>query len=479
VQASRFAPVGVFLAAFLLYAPSFGALFAVLDFNHLDAIRSTDATTYFLRIFDPSNGGRTIIGTGDLYRPIYYTVFWFEYQAFGTDPFPYYVFNAAMHGANAALVYFLARRLTGSDVASVAGALIWGFHAQYAEAIVWISSTTDLLLVFFGLIAVLSYAKALDLEGGRRAAMLGVAFASVLLALGAKETGAVLVPILAGYHVLVGEPDLLHKPRVPWELAPFLAILLFYFPLRVFLVGNLATANGNEVYSLDVFAHIHTMASFVAAPLVGGTTAIHEFSVAQGAVGIAIVAAIALAALLGSRREWFLAGWFFVAMVPVLIFPEVWLVGRYLYLPFVGVAILAGIGLEKLLVTVSARSSVAAFAAAAAVMLAIVVWLGVLNFDYQDELTSRGEEAGAFLTSLKETYPEPPASGRLIVTEHPRSLSFAENDGMMLVPAVRVAYDADVEVVTQWHLNRGEAPPTDSDVWYPPQGAQTAAQLDP
>ena len=33
----------VFLAAFLLYAPSFRASFAVLDFNHLDAIRANDA----------------------------------------------------------------------------------------------------------------------------------------------------------------------------------------------------------------------------------------------------------------------------------------------------------------------------------------------------------------------------------------------------------------------------------------------------
>ena len=129
------APFAVFLAAFLLYAPSFDALFAVLDFNHLDAIRSTDASTFFLRIFDPSDGGRDVIGTGNLYRPIYYTVFWFEYQAFGTDPLPYYVFNATMHGANAVLVFLLAKRLTSSTVAALSGAMIRAFAPPYAARV--------------------------------------------------------------------------------------------------------------------------------------------------------------------------------------------------------------------------------------------------------------------------------------------------------------------------------------------------------
>lgn len=470
-QAARLgpiAPVGVFLVVFLLYAPSFDALFAVLDFNHLDAIRSTDASSFFRHIFDPSNGGRTIIGTGDLYRPIYYTVFWFEYQSFGTDPLPYYVFNATLHAANAVLVYLLAKRLTESTLAAVAGAIIWGFHPQYGEAVAWVSSTTDLLLVFFGLMTVLCYARALELRDGSRAAMLAAAFCSMLFALGAKETGAVIAPILVGYHLLIGDRDLIRDRRVPWEMVPFVAVPLVYFPLRAALVGNLAAEGGNEIVSFEPFAHIHLLASYAAAPLVGTTTATHEFGVAQGAAGLAVLAAVVATAVLGSRREWWLVSWFFLAMAPVLIFPEVWLVGRYVYLPFVGIAILAGIGVGRVVDMIGVVTMrTIRVGAATAVLCGVMLWLGWLNVDYQGFLGSRGQEADAFLTALKETYPQIPEGSRLIVTDHPRSLSFAEDDGMMLRPAVRIAYEDDIAVITMRDLRKGVATASAQDVWYP------------
>jgi len=468
-QASRLAPAGVFLAAFLLFVPSFDGLFAVLDFNHLDAIRSTDATTFFLRIFDPSDGGRNVIGTGDLYRPIYYTVFWFEYQAFGTNPLPYYVFNATMHSANAVLVYMLAKRLTNSNVASVVGAIIWAFHPQYADAVVWVSSTTDLLLVFFSLSAVLLYAKALEVEGRARVALTSLSFCAVLFALGAKESGIVLVPIIAGYHVLLGDPGFLRERRVPWGLLPFLLLPLVYFPLRLTLVGNLAANGDNDIFSIEVFVNIHILASLVAAPIVGETSQTSVLSVQQGAAGMAVIAAVVAAAVLGSRREWFLAGWFLLAIGPVLVFPQVWLVGRYLYLPLVGLAILGGIGIARAIeLAPSLKLDVARLGAGAALTAGVMLWLGVLNMDQQNWWTAKGEEAGVFIASLKATYPDLPEDGRLIVTQHPRSLSLAPNDGMMLASAVRIAYDKDLEVITPWHLNRGEAAPTERDIWYPP-----------
>ena len=467
----KLVPLGVFLAAFLLFAPSFGAWFAVLDFNHLDAIRSTDATTFFLRIFDPSDGGRNVIGTGDLYRPIYYSVFWLEYQLFGTESMPYYVFNATLHGANAVLVYLLAWRLTRSRLASAAGALIWAFQPQYADTVAWVSSTTDLLLVFFSLSAVLLYARALETEGQRRWLGVGASFGAALLALGAKESGIVVVVLIAGYHLLLGEPDLLRRRRLPWPLLPFLAIPLVFLPLRAALVGNLATDGDKALFTWDVFAHIHTLAGLAAGPVVGQSVSNSAYGVSQGAAGIALIACTVVAVLVGSRRGWFLVGWFYVALAPFLVFPQVWLIGRYLYLPFVGIAILAGIAIARAAESIPAGRTVVWVrqGAGAAVVLAVLVWFGVLNVDYQHWLTAKGDEAQRFTASLQTAYPALPENGRLIVTEHPRSLSLTPNDGMMLGAAVRIAYDRDVEVLTPWHLRRAEIPPpTERDVWYPP-----------
>jgi len=276
------APLAVFLAAFMLFAPSFGAAFAVLDFNHLDAIRAHDASTYFARVFDPGDGGRTIIGTGDLYRPLYYTVFWLQYQAFGADPMPYYVFNAALHGVNAVLVFLLASRLTRSTLASLAGALVWAFHPQYADAVAWVSSTTDLLLVTFGVSAVLLYTSALDARGRARWLLYGASFAATLLALGAKETGMAVIVIIAGYHLFVGAPDLLRTRRVPWSLAPFVVLLIGYVVVRMALVGNLASEQDSRLLTWDFFRNVHRLAGLAAGPFAGQEVSNSGYGIAQG-----------------------------------------------------------------------------------------------------------------------------------------------------------------------------------------------------
>ena len=464
-------PAGIFLVAFLLFLPSFDAYFAVLDFNHLDAIRRTDASTFFLRIFDPSDGGRAIIGTGNLYRPIYYSLFWFEYQIFGADPTPYYVFNAALHALNAVLVWSLAWRLTRSKLASAAGALIWAFHPQYADAVAWVSSTTDLLLVFFSLSALLLYARGLDAEGRGRWLAFGGAFAATLLAIGAKESGVVVVPIIVGYHLLVGEPDWWRQRRVPWSLLPFVLVPAVYFPLRALFVGNLAAEGESTFMTFDMLRNVQRLTGLAAGPLVGQTVSNSGYGVGQGAAGVGIIAFTLVMALLGSRRERFLAGWYYVALVPVLVFPWTWLIGRYLYLPTVGLAILTGIAVARAveLVPVPRALALVRPAAGVAIVAGALVWLGVLNVGYQDWLTAKGADAERFISALKEAHPALPEDGRLIVTEAPRSLSLTPDDGMMLGPAVRIAYGRDVEVVTLARLEREGLPLARAyDIWYPP-----------
>jgi hypothetical protein len=465
-------PAAVFFAAFLLFTPSLGAYFAVLDFNHLDAIRFTKAGTFFLRIFDPSDGGRNIIGTGELYRPVYYSVYWLEHRAFGYHPLPYYTFNAALHATNAVLVWLLAWRLTRSQLASTAGALIWAFHPQYADTVAWISSTTDLLLVFFALSAVLLYATALDASSGRRWACFGASFAAALLALGAKESGIAVVPIIAGYHLLFHTPKRLDWRALPWTLLPFLLIPLLYLPLRAALVGNLAEQGDRSLFSWQAISNIHVLSGLAAGPLAGQKVSNSHFGVGQGAAGMLIIAGTIVAVVLGSRREWFFAGWYYVCLVPYLPLPPIWLVGRYLYLPNIGLAVLAGIGIAKAIELLPEdKVNVYGKQLAAGTLLAgIAIWFAVLNTGYQDWLTAKGDAAGTFLSDLQATYPTIPADSRLIVTDYPLTLSLTPDDGFMLKPAIRLTYDREVTVITKAQLDRGAVPPAnDRDLWYPPR----------
>ncbi len=466
------APAYVFLASFFLFVPSLDAWFAVLDFNVLDIVLRTSASTYFLRMFDPSEGGRTLIETGELYRPIYFSLLWLETRAFGANSLPYYVFNAVLYAADAVLVWLLAWRLTHSQPASSIAALAWAYHPAYADGVAWIVGVIEPAYVFFGLSAVLLYASALEERGNRRWLRYGGSFAAAVLALGTKESGISVVPIIVGYHLLLGEPDLWSRRRVPWELLPFLLIPLVYFPVRAALVGNLATEAQTTQLSWELFRNIHRMSSLAAAPLVGETGASVAFGVAQGAAGLAVIGGTVAVALRGSRREWFLVGWFYMALSPFLLLVPFWLIGRYVHFSLVALAILAGMAVTRAVETIPRSTTMPSvrMVAMTAVLAGVMIWFGWLNLDYQAWLTAKGDEAKTFIAALKATYPTLPEDGRLIVTDYPASLSVYPDDGKSLGPAVRFAYDQEVEVLTLSQLESGRAPPPrQDDLWYPPR----------
>ncbi len=472
----------LFLAAFLLYLPSFDAWFIILDFNHLDAIRSTDAGTFFLRIFDPSDGGRTVVHTGDLYRPVYYTAMWFEYQLFGRHPLPYYLTSAAFHGLITVLVWLLALRVTRSELAAAFGALIWAFQPTYADAVAWVSSITDLLLALFTLSAVLLYAASLEARGNRRWWLYGGSYACALLAIGAKEPGFAVAPLILGYHVLIGEPDVLQKRRIPWLALSFFLIWVVYFPLRAALVGNLTSQEATTQLGSDVFRNVHRFASIATVPFLGDSQRNFVLGQTEGILGLVLIALTLVAFVLGSRGERFAVCWWYIGLGPFLTLVPLFLVGRYFYVGFIGLAILAGSGIARLADLATGRvPDLGRGAAGVALAAGLIVWLGWLSFDHQDSLNARGEEAQAFTEELKATYPTLPPDALLIVTVYPTTLSFTgEDDGFMMRPAVRLAYNEDIDVITwRQYLRRiaeGRSIAIQNQYWYPPQpGTEGAA----
>ncbi|MEX1254872.1 MAG: glycosyltransferase family 39 protein [Dehalococcoidia bacterium] len=471
----------LFLVAFLLYVRSFDAWFIILDFNHFDAIRSTPAGTFFLRIFDPSDGGQTVVDTGNLYRPVYYTSMWLEYQLFGRNPLPYYITSAALHGANTVLVWFLARRVTRSELAAGFAGLIWALQPTFADAVAWVSSITDLLLVLFTVSAVLLYANALEAEGRPRWRLYAGSLACAILALGAKEPGVAVAPLLLGYHVLLGEPDIIRKRQVPWLVLPFFAIIVLYFVLRYALVGNLASQDGSTQLSFDLFRNVHRLSSIAVVPFLGESQRQFVLGQTQGILGLVLIAITLVAFVFGSRGERFAVWWWFAGLGPFLTLVPLFLVGRYFYLGFIGLAILAGSGIDKLAQLSAGRApQVVRVLAGAALATGLIVWLGWLNFDHQDSLNGRGEEAQAFVEQLQAAYPSLPADAFLVVAEYPETLAFGgEDDGFMMRHAVRLVYHQDIDVMT-WRqflerTSRGEIPPREEQYWFPPQPGTAGA----
>ncbi len=69
-------------------------------------------------------------------------------QFFGHTPGAQHLANAALHAANAGLLFLLLRCLTGATWRSAATAAIFAWHPQRVESVAWIIERKDVLCAF-------------------------------------------------------------------------------------------------------------------------------------------------------------------------------------------------------------------------------------------------------------------------------------------------------------------------------------------
>jgi tetratricopeptide (TPR) repeat protein len=148
-------------------------------------------------------------GTDRLYRPLTTLSFLFNYSVLGNGSRAagYHAVNIALHAINVLLVFALASLLFKRKGPAWFAAALWAVHPVGVETVTNIAGRADLLATagLFG--ALLVYAKMPEGNDGairRRVALFGLA----VLALFAKETGAILIPLMLAWELSRG-------PR-PW-----------------------------------------------------------------------------------------------------------------------------------------------------------------------------------------------------------------------------------------------------------------------
>ncbi|HUD70551.1 MAG TPA: tetratricopeptide repeat protein, partial [Dongiaceae bacterium] len=314
------------------------------------------------------------------YRPFVSLTYAVDGALYRMAPAGFHLTNLLLHLACALLVYALACRREPGVAAATLAAALFAVHPVHVESVAWISGRTDLLATLLVLAAFL-----LDRAGGRRdpaaGARRGAAFLAFLLALLSKEVAATL-PILIGLDRIF-RPGRLRTRMViaARAAAPYLAILVAYLGLRRAVLGPEAGA----LYTLDPLSWAAT-ALFV---LARDATLLllpvrldphYPYPVRAGFVdpvvvlSAVIVASIVIAAVRParrSRRAGFAFAWIGVTLMPVLrfgSFGDVLLADRFLYLPSVGLALLAARAATTCAGSATIRFRRAALAAAAATL---------------------------------------------------------------------------------------------------------------
>ncbi len=92
-----------------------------------------------------------------------YPLTWLSYlldaQLFGTGAAGPHFTNFLLHAANSVLLFFLLRRLTGSQWRSAFVAALFALHPLHVETVAWISERKGVLSTFFGFLSLLFYTR--------------------------------------------------------------------------------------------------------------------------------------------------------------------------------------------------------------------------------------------------------------------------------------------------------------------------------
>jgi protein O-mannosyl-transferase len=148
----------------------------------------------------------------------------------GLKPWGHHLTNAALHALNAGLVFILLQRITGAAWRSLWVAALFAFHPLRVESVAWVSERKDMLSGFFGLLAMIAYARYAQksaVSDHRSASSCPPSGANARANQPRTATYRALFYVLSLFFFACG---LMSKPMlVTW---PFVMLLLDYWPLR-------------------------------------------------------------------------------------------------------------------------------------------------------------------------------------------------------------------------------------------------------
>jgi hypothetical protein len=325
------------------------------------------------------------------FAPLHVLSHWLDHAAFGDSAGGYVLVNLALHALNAVLVAWLVLRLGAPAVAAAVAGVVFAVHPVQVEAVVWISQRKTVLSLALLLAALhlwIDYARA---PPGARARPWTL---SLLAGVGALLTKAVAV-VLPVALAVVDAPLRRIRPTRGWilEKLPFLlaaAAIALVTVLGKDEVAGTASVEGHvrvpgalglAWYGGSPLATLLTSAAVLPRYLrlllwPSGLSAVYMPPVHTGLDG-EVTAALALVAALGAvgvhlwRGSPRLFCWWGIALAGLLpvaqLVPQVTLMNdRYLYLPMVGAAALAGEGVAAALAAVGRRWGLALSAVAVA-----------------------------------------------------------------------------------------------------------------
>jgi tetratricopeptide (TPR) repeat protein len=404
--------------AVIAYANALRNGFALDDFPIIvenPVIQSVSSVGTIFRTSYWSRGGTANLGDPTLYRPLTVLTYAIDHAIWNLRPSGYHATNIAMHAVTTALVFLVGAEVLGGVIAATAAAAIFAVHPLHTEAVTGLVGRAEVLATLFFLAAFWTLRRPAAVRTRRKAAApwsmsrgrtaLGALL--YLLGLFSKESAVTLPAVLA-------LDDWLRRNELPDKQRPKSSALLSRYAGLVvaaviyFAFRRHAISGNAEIWPgfVGVSAGQRVLtASRVMMEYIGLFVFPHRLlpdywktDVPIGSLGdplvlVSIALWIGLVALVWwkLRRETaivFSIAWFFVTLAPVsnFFFPiGVAKAERILYLPSVGLCLVAGWAYARLDTRIRARAL--ARAALAAIVVAFTARTLVRNKDWHDNYT--------------------------------------------------------------------------------------------
>jgi len=358
--------IGLLALSALIYVPPYRDAFIADDYKHLEFIAPFARAPWLAyRILSP-------FWLGWYYRPLQNLLILGSRLAFGLHPFPFYLTLWALHAIAALLLYRYARSLKASAFGAWCAAFLFAINVVHQEVVGWISSISIPVAAILALTALLNYTAYLRCPD--RPWRLTLVVVASSLALLAREESLVL-PGLFGALWLAERRRPRHAEVVAAAaLLATWAIYGLFQSLRPTWTANAAAITWRTFWQSLLDQGVSTIWLHAAARYLAIVPTPPTGFVATIALALSLVV-IALWLRRGSLAV--RVGWLWFALYLAAVYLGVWVplkavADRYLYLPWVGLALALGASVDQLV----GRAGRSRARQSALILVSLVAFLG-------------------------------------------------------------------------------------------------------
>lgn len=288
-----------------------------------------------------------------LHRPLRNLLFKGSYLVFGLHSAPYHLGLICLHLLAVIALWHAVRCLGGGRLAAFVTAPLFGFFPRNQQAVFWVSAGQDSVITICALVAVSAFVR---FKQELRARTLLAILGAVTIALGFKETAIAIFPLLVLVDLTCGAAPIFRARAGARIYLPLIALGLVYL---LWFKGYLGHAAPPHFYGVQSFAQtLKLLAKFGLNMLFPFGPPLEVKNVLQD-FRVLILAGFGLMLLATAWRfvrpktTALTTGWFLICAAPTAVLG--FYTDRYLGLPFIGLAMFVGFGVEGACAAVPAR----------------------------------------------------------------------------------------------------------------------------